>query len=73
MYKRFYRHNCIRKSEADKDLIKKLLELDVEKRITIEDGLNHSFFKNKENDDSNYNSEKEYTKYCLSLLDTTNF
>ena len=66
--KDFIDNNCVRSNELAKDLIKKLLELDIKKRITIDMALNHSFLK-----DENYNSEKKYSNDCLSLVNTTNF
>ena len=64
----FIDNNCIRGGEKAKDLIKKLLELDVKKRVTLEDALSHCFFKNNKN-----NNSEEYIKYCLSLSNSNNF
>jgi len=43
----FIDKNYIRKNEAAKDLIKKLLELYAYERITIEEALSHSFLRMK--------------------------
>ncbi len=58
----FIERNCVRGGDKAIDLIKKLLELDVTKRINVEEALNHSFF-----------DEGEYSKYCLSLFNKKNF
>lgn len=58
--------NC-RKNQEFKDLIKRLLELDVEKRITIEMALNHNFF-NKEKNEEYDNSEKIYIETKQKFL-----
>ena len=55
--KNFINNKCVWKNQKAKDLIKKLFELDVEKRIIIEMALNHSFLSDEKNE-KNDTSEK---------------